>query len=44
MYLSGTIVEYVCDDGFVMYPEEDNRISCNNFGEWNGSAGICYPG
>ena len=44
MYLSGTIVEYTCDSGFVMYPEEDNLISCDASGEWNGSIGGCYPG
>ena len=42
MYLSGTIVEYVCDNGFVIYPQEDNIISCDSAGEWNGKIGKCF--
>ena len=44
MYLSGTIIEYTCDDGFILYPQEDSRISCNSFGEWESAIGKCYPG
>ena len=44
MYLSGVTVEYRCDSGYILHPQENNIISCNDFGEWSGTIGNCFPG
>ena len=42
LYLSGTMVEYTCDSGYALYPNENNALSCNSSGEWEGTIGNCY--
>ena len=40
-YVFGDIVDYFCDDGFVL--EGNTEVTCQSNGEWSGSPPTCLP-
>ena len=38
----GSMATYECDDGFILMGL--SQRTCNNSGEWNGTAPTCEPG
>ena len=43
--MNGAVVQYKCENGYELLPENKNELVCNESGSWHGGPlGACYTG